>query len=350
MFSEHPLYLEDMDKTVSLNIDWNFLKDKKILITGASGLIGTFLCDVLFLRNKIYNDNISIYALGRNKNKIKEKFGSCWAAHNFFFIEHDLLTPLEIKLDIDYIIHCSSNTHPIAYAQDPINTILLSVDGTKNILDFGSRNCAQRMLFLSTVEIYGENRGDTERFDEKYCGYLDCNTLRAGYPEGKRAAEALCQAYIHEKRLDIIIARCCRVFGPTMNNDDSKAIAQFLKNAIKSEDIILKSKGEQQYSYCYVADICSALFFLLLNGKRGEAYNISNPICTLSLFQIARILSSYANKNIVFENPSMVESAGYSKANKALLDTSKIYDLGWKANYSIEEGLIRTIEILRNSR
>jgi nucleoside-diphosphate-sugar epimerase len=219
--------------------------------------------------------------------------------------------------------------------------------GTKSILDFAAANNVSRTLFLSTVEIYGESRGDVETFKEDYCGYIDCNTLRAGYPEGKRTAEALCQAYIKEKGIDAVIARCCRVYGPTMGDDDSKVIAQFIRNAVKKENITLKSKGEQQYSFCYVADICSALLFLLLNGVNGEAYNVSGTE-NLSLLQIANILSDYSKKEIVFDVPSSAESAGYSKAVKALLDSSKIRELGWEAKYPMKDGLIKTVEILRN--
>jgi nucleoside-diphosphate-sugar epimerase len=192
-------------------------------------------------------------------------------------------------------------------------------------------------------------RGDVNTFKEDYCGYIDCNTLRAGYPEGKRAAEALCQAYIKEKNVDVVIARCCRVFGPTMREDDSKVIAQFIRNAANGENIVLKSKGDQRYSYCYVADVCSALLFLLLNGKNGEAYNISNMTCNLTLLQIANILSEYTGRAVVFDIPSSEEAAGYSKVAKALLDSSKLRELGWEAKYSIKDGIIKTVKILQET-
>ena len=256
---------------------------------------------------------------------------------------------MALNVSIDYIIHGASNTHPIAYATEPINTILTSVLGTKSILDFAATHDVKRTLFLSTVEIYGENRGDVETFKEDYCGYIDCNTLRAGYPEGKRAAEALCQSYIKEKDINIVIARCCRVYGPTMGDNDSKAIAQFIRNTVNNNNIILKSNGNQQYSYCYVADICSALLFLLLNGKTSEAYNISDNEYILSLLQIAEILSRYSGKNVVFDIPSSLESMGFSKATKALLDNTKLREIGWKPTYSLKDGLIRTVEILRHA-
>ena len=348
MFIDNELYKTDIETIASINIDWNKLRDKSILITGATGLIGTFLIDLLMYRNLKYNDNIAIYAVARNKEKAFARLKKYFDTKFFVFIQQDIQIPFELNAPIDYIIHGASNTHPVAYATEPINTILLSVLGTKSILDFASNYNVKRTLFLSTVEIYGENRGDVETFNENYCGYIDCNTLRAGYPEGKRAAEALCQAYIKEKNVDVVIARCCRVYGPTMGDDDSKAIAQFIRKASNGENIVLKSKGDQQYSYCHVADICSALLVLLLNGKSGDAYNISDNNCNFSLFEIATILSEYTGNKIIFDIPSEVESAGYSKATKALLDSSKLRELGWETKYPLKDGLIRTVDILRN--
>jgi nucleoside-diphosphate-sugar epimerase len=348
LFVTSELYQEDIETIASGNIDWDKLKNKSIMITGATGLIGTFLIDVLMYRNAKYGDCITVYAVSRNKEKAMTRFESYFALQYFIFIQKNIQEDFDLNTPVDYIIHGASNTHPVAYSTEPINTILLSVMGTKSVLDAASAHNVKRTLFLSTVEIYGENRGDAETFREDYCGYIDCNTLRAGYPEGKRAAEALCQAYIKEKNIDVVIARCCRVYGPTMGDDDSKAIAQFIRNAAKGENIVLKSKGEQQYSYCYVADICSALLFLLLNGKNGEAYNISDANCNLTLLQIANILSEYMSKEITFDIPSSVESAGYSKATKALLDSSKLRKLGWEVKYPIKDGIIRAVKILQD--
>jgi nucleoside-diphosphate-sugar epimerase len=348
MFSNNVLYKEDIDALASCDIKWGKLKNKSILITGTTGLIGTFLIDLLMYRNSKYNDNITIYAVGRNKKKAFTRLKEYFDTKFFVFIQQDIQTSFELSAPIDYIIHGASNTHPVAYATEPINTILLSVLGTKSILDFASNHNVKRTLFLSTVEIYGENRGDVETFNENYCGHIDCNTLRAGYSEGKRTAEALCQAYIKEKNIDIVIARACRVYGPTMGDDDSKVIAQFLRNAVNKENIALKSKGDQLYSYCYVGDICSALLVMLLDGKNSEAYNISNNDPNLSLLEIAHILTEYTRKEVIFDTPSSVESSGYSKATKAILDNSKLRELGWKPMYALKDGIIRTVEILRN--
>jgi len=195
----------------------------------------------------------------------------------------------------------------------------------------------KRVIYLSSVEIYGENRGDKEKFDESYCGYIDCNTMRAGYPEGKRTGEALCQAYIKKYGLDIVIPRICRVFGPTMLDTDSKALAQFIKNAARQEDIVLKSEGTQYFSYCYVADVVSALLYILLYGKTGEAYNIADELFDIKLKDLTALLAKIAGTKVVFELPDDVEKKGFSKATTARLDAQKLRKLGWRVNGTIEQ-------------
>ena len=348
--SENAKYLEDVAYVAGLDIPWEKLNGKTVVLSGATGLIGSFLIDVLLQRNEKNGAGIKIVALGRSKERIYSRFG--FSTDNEFFtaitqdVNDDINTELK-EIKADYVLHLASNTHPLQYSTDPIGTVITNIIGLKNMLDYAADSKATRFVFASSVEVYGENRGDTEYFAEDYLGYIDCNTLRAGYPESKRAGEALCQAYMKQRELDVVIPRLSRTYGPSMLKSDTKAISQFIKKGVDCEDIILKSEGTQLYSYSYVADAVSGLLYCLFLGKSGEAYNIADPDSDITLRDMARLIADYSGKEVVFEIPDATEAAGYSKATKAILDSKKLKGLGWSAAYDMKKGLIRTIDVLR---
>lgn len=343
------LYSEDIGKVTNLAINWDKLHNKSMLISGSTGLLGSFFTDVLMQKNS-EGLGCKIYILGRSESKARNRFSFWWDSENLNFINYDVNQPLKMELGdkIDYVVHLASNTHPLQYATDPVGTITTNVFGLKHLLDFAVKHHCERFVFASSNEIYGENRGDTELFNEDYCGYINSNTLRAGYPESKRCGEALCQAYISKYDLDVVIPRFTRSYGPSMLTEDTKAISQFIKKGVYGEDIVLKSAGTQNYSYTYMADAVSGLLTVLLNGESGEAYNVSDEQSNITLKDLATIIADYVGKEVVFEIPDTIEAAGYSKATKALLDGSKLKALGWNPFYSIKEGIPRTIQILRS--
>ena len=346
--NEIKLYNDDLKETASLNLDWNKLKDKAFLITGATGLIGKYLIDLIMYKNYTENLNCKIIALGRNESKAKERFANCYDSSLFKFYESDINKEIVIDEEkIDYILHAASSTHPLQYSNYPISTITANVIGTKNILDLAVKTNTSRVVFASSVEIYGENRGDVDAFDESYLGYINCNTLRAGYPESKRTGEALCQAYIKEKDLDIVIPRLSRIFGPTILSTDSKALSQFINKAVNDEDIVLKSEGTQFFSYTYVADAVSAILCILFNGENGEAYNVSDSSYDITLRDLAHAIAKQVGREVIFDLPSEEERKGYSTATKAIMNSSKLKDLGWNVTKTLDEALNRTINILK---
>lgn len=346
---KNEIYVNTIKNVAELPMHWESLRHSRVMISGATGMIGHFLIDVLMYKNVQEQLDCKVIALGRDEKKAQQKFGLYWENKNFQFVCCDINQEIPVlEEEITYLFHLASNTHPVAYAADPIGTVTANIIGTYNLLNFAAEHAVKRFIFASSVEIYGENRGDTEKFSEDYMGYIDCNTLRAGYPESKRAGEALCQAFIKQKGLDIVMPRLSRTFGPTMLMSDSKAISQFIKKGAAEEDIVLKSSGTQFYSYSYVADAVSAILTCLFEGKNGEAYNVADDSCNISLRDLAGIIADYAGTSVVFEIPDTVESEGYSKATKAVLDSSKLQEMGWAAQYTMQEGLEETITILRN--
>lgn len=182
---------------------------------------------------------------------------------------------------------------------------------------------------------------------QKYLGYIDCNTLRAGYPESKRLGETLCNAYKQTYGLDYTIPRLSRIYGPTMLLSDTKAISQFIKKAVAGEDIVLKSEGTQKYSYTFVTDAVSGILYTILCGKTGEAYNVADAESDVMLKDLAGYLADVAGVKVVFELPDEKERRGYSTATKAMLDASKLEALGWKSQVHMAEGLKCTVEAIR---
>lgn len=345
----NPLYQEDLQLIASFEaIPWEYLQGSSLLLSGATGMIGSLLADAILYKDEKEGLGCKVVALGRNAEKGRKRFGYAWNSPFFQFVECDINQASTMPSDIraDYVLHLASNTHPVAYATDPIGTITANIIGTQNMLDLAVRSEAKRFLFASSNEIYGENRGDTELFDESYCGYIDCNTLRAGYPESKRCGEALCQAYKRQKGMDVVIARLTRSFGPTLQLTDTKALTQFLKNGLNKENIVLKSAGTQYYSYTYAADAVTGLLTVLLKGESGEAYNVADQPCDIQLRDLAKMIADISGTEVVFDLPDATEAAGFSKATKARLDGSKLKGLGWHLSYTLKEGIEKTLTLL----
>lgn len=321
--------LKEEYEKITEQIGDNF-KNKSILVTGANGLIGSYLVDYLSYVGA------DVYALSRSMKKLKKRFNQ---NSKINFIEQDLNETMSLEQSFDYIVHAASNAHPIAFSTDPVGTMKTNLFGTINLLEH-IKNTGGKFLYLSTGEIYGNNldRG----FTEEDLGLVDTKIVRSCYPESKRAAETLCVSYASQFNLNVNIARLCYVYGSTINDTNSRADAQFLRNAINNENIILKSKGEQKRSYCYVADTACALLFILLNGKNQEVYNVSNPNSIVSVAEYAQILANISGVKLAFEFPSEVESKGFSKPLDSILDAQKLINLGWRPNYGIKQGLMNT--------
>ena len=330
-------------------------------------MIGKWMIDLLMEQT-----DCRVILLGRSEEKARSRFAAeHWGSGRLQFVQWDPShpTPLgevahgvdssskaeRIPLlhsrdvlphSVDYIVHLASNTHPVAYATDPVSTIVMNVTATKELLDLAVKT-KTRFVYASSVEIYGQNRGDCEKFTEDCCGYIDCNTLRAGYPESKRCGEALCQAYIKQYGLDVVIPRIARVYGPTLLQDDTKALSQFIHNALDGKDIVLKSEGKQYFSYLHVADAVSGILTVMLKGECGKAYNIADEKSDIMLRDLAALIAGQVGRRVVLDLPNAAESAGFSPAMLARMDGARIRALGWMAEYDIERGVKETIEALK---
>lgn len=339
-------YLGDLDISVRHIVNVQKLKNQSILITGATGTVGSYIADVLFRLNETENAEIKIYLAGRNVSKLQEMYGN----QNAEFLQYDLDKSIGFGFDIDYIIHVAGNAYPQAFNSDPVGTLVNSVNSTKRLLDYGVENGARRLLYVSSGEVYGVGDISLDAFKEDYMGSLDLASSRSCYPESKRVTENLCASYSHQYGLETVSVRLCHTYGPMITVSDNRAQAQFIRNALSHHDIALKSAGAQLRSYNYIADAAAGILTVLLNGNTGEAYNIANPDAKITIAGLATVIAESTGQKVIFTNPDDFDLANRSPIPKQVLDTTKLESLGWKGHFSVKDGITHTLQILYEAR
>lgn len=322
------------------------LKNKTVLITGASGMIGSYCAYTLIKLNELYNCNITVKALVRNQNKLENKI-----KENAEMIVQDVSNPLEIDGPVDYIIHSASPASPKIMREHPVETNFANTVGTANTLKLAKEKNSEGYLYISSREIYGEPMDKDTVFTEYGpLGQVDPLVPRNGYAEGKKAAENMCSAFKEEYNINTKIARLAHTYGPGMSIDDGRVQADFLKNVMNNQDIVLKSDGSSIRTYTYIADAVSALFLILLKSD-DIVYNIANEQDKVSIRELAEVLVDIKkdqNLKLVFDIPKNVDK-GTASFKAGILSTEKISkELNWKPKYNIKQGFERTIKHLED--
>lgn len=331
-------YFDDVNYVASLDLPWGDLSGKNILITGATGMICSTLVEILMSRQ---DQDYHVYASGRNEFKVNSLFSKFADSPYFHFLKYDVREPLDCDLTFQVIIAGAGVASPQLYAIDPVSVMKSNFNGVDNLLSYGITHGLEKFLYVSSGEIYGE--GDGREFTEDYSGYVNCATVRACYPSAKRASETLCISYGAQYGVDVRIVRPCHIYGPNFNDSDKRVYAQFIRNVIAGENIVLKSSGSQFRSWCYVVDCASAMLYVLLRGERGNAYNIADDKSNISIKDLADMIADIGGKKVVLESPDMIESAGYNVVTRSVFATAKLKALGWKVNHSMKDNLKTTI-------
>lgn len=333
-------YASDIHRiATSIALPWNILSGKNILITGATGLIGSCLVEVFMQHVPL---EYHVYALGRNEERVKRRFARYRSNPRFHFIRQDLKTSLLAEVDFHYIIHAASEASPNYFATSPVELIQNNILSLSHLMDYGRTHRMQRLLYVSTGEIYGE--GDGRIFSEDYSGYVNPLFARSCYPSVKRTCETLCAAYAAEYGVDFVVARPTHIYGPYFTESDNRVYAQFIRNVQHGENIVLKSDGRQCRSWCYVVDCVSALLFILLKGECGQAYNIADNSSNMSIRQLAENIAEISGRQVVFDIPTSVEQSAFNPINCSLFSTAKLEALGWSSTGSLQEHLSATLE------
>ncbi len=333
---------EDLNYIVNYKLPYENLKNCKVLVTGATGLIGVSL-----IRALLSIGNIEIIAFVRDEEKFKTIFKN---NINIKIVVGDISKDFVINYKIDYIFHCASITNSKLMIEKPVETILTSVDGTKNVLNLAKEKKVKSFVYVSSMEIYGSFDQKSKDITEKDLGYIDPLKVRSDYPESKRLCENLCIAYLNEYNVPVKIARLAQTFGAGILPWESRIFSQLAKSVINNENIILHSTGLSEGNYCYIRDCITGLLTILLLGKNGEAYNVSNPANHTTILDMANMVANKIAKGkikVTFDIPSD-NIYGYANETKMKLNSNKLMLLGWKPEISLEESYIRMIEYMTN--
>lgn len=335
---------EDLESIIGENISWDKLRGRTVLITGASGMIGTYMLQTLTMLNDKFKYGIKVIAVLRNPAKLSEEIKS---RDDVTIIVHDVTKNFDIKEDIDYIIHAASPASPLIMQNQPVETIAANTLGTFNTLSLAKEKNAEGYMFISSREIYGQPSEGQEFFFENTYGFVDQLNPRSCYSEGKKAAETMCVCYHDEYGLNTKIARLAHTYGPGMSIYDGRVQADFLKNVFHNEDIVLKSEGTAVRTYTYIADAVAGLFRILLDSE-DIVYNIGNENGKVSIRELAEIMVSiYPERGLklVFDIPEG-GTKGTAPYTLGILNSEKLRGIGWKPKYSVKDGFKRTLEYL----
>ena len=327
--------MKSLQKSTILN-DFN---NKTILLSGGTGLILSYLVDIFLYSNL----NVHLILIVRNIEKAKERFSKFINDNRLEFLEADLTTTIKIDIDnIDYVISGASKTDPFSYSHYPVETIIDNISGCRNLLNV-ARKYNAKFLLLSSCEIYGINENDILKENDE--SIINISENRSCYNLAKMTSENLCINYNKEYGVNTKIIRFSRIFGSTIKLSDTKALSQFMFNGINKKDIVLKSSGEQKFSYQYVADSAIAILYVLNDESELITFNSTNEEI-YRLKDLAKIISNYCGTKLIFEIKDEFGGSGYSKAKNSVLSIERLKAIGFKNQFNIQDALINTCKIL----
>ena len=301
--------------------------NQTILITGATGLIGSWVVNFFKWMNVRHNANIQIVATATSQN----------SQNGVEYIQCDLSIPnsFDSKRKFDRIIHAAGPTDPVIYAKNPAGVMKTNFIGTMQILDNAIKTGAQ-VLFISSGEVYGNNTDHAFTEDDKCT--INTQAARSCYPAVKVACESLCQSYAAMNDLHINIVRPGFVYGPNISDKSTRVNAQFLRCAIAGKNLALGSRGNQRRSWVYVADAASAILYVMLNAPRGGVYNIATPDSVASIYEYACIMARVAGVNV-----DVAPNAPVATNADSILSGKKLITMGWQPQWGLEYGIQNTI-------
>lgn len=337
-------YRSDIE-AATRSVDLTALRGKQVLITGASGLIGSAIADTLICCNLTMDAGITVYAAGRSERKLRRRFAHGLNA-GLIPVAYDATEAVAFTFGCDYIIHAASNASPELYVKEPVQTMMANITGVYELMKYATGHKTVKFLYVSSSEVYGKLDHGRPLVEEE-CGHVELLNVRSAYPMGKRAAETMCVSCSQQYQVSVSILRPGHVYGPTAQASDNRVSSAFTRQAAAGQDLVMKSAGTQLRSYCYCIDCATAALAVLTRGENCQAYNVSNSDSIITIRQMAEILAGYAGVRLIMDLPTSAEKAAFNPMDNSSLDSAKLEGLGWRGQFDARKGLSHAIMVLK---
>ena len=339
--------IEQRDLNIIFNnpIDWEYFRNKTILVTGATGRLGMYLVEAFCEADLRWNLNMRVVALARSKDKLNRVFGTTLDLPNVRVLVQDIMDEIDCAEHVDIIFHTAGMASPSEFTATPVETLWGHVQGTRNVLELAKKHKSQQVFYVSTVEIYGEWKKDA-LICEDDMGPMECNRARSCYPEAKRLCETMLASYMQQYNVGYRGVRCCHTFGPGISLHDGRAFAEFLRSVLEKRDIVLQSDGSAMRTYTYVADAIGAMLLIASKGKDGEFYNVANIDNLVSIRDLAKMIAGLHPEykvDVIFDDEKKT-ALQYLPFKLAIMNVDKIKALGWNPCVGLEEAFSYTLD------
>lgn len=338
--------VEQRDIEIILNnpIDWEVFRNKTVLVTGATGRLGMYIVEAINKADIDWNLNITIIALARNEYKLQRVFGESLKLPNIHTIVQDITEPIYWNENVHYIFHTAGAASPWDFTNQPVDTLWGHVQGIRNVLEFAREKKSEKVLYVSTVEIYGEWKSEIG-ISESDMGVMRCDNARACYPEAKRLCETMLASYEEQYHIPYVGVRLCHTLGPGISLDDGRAFSEFIRNVIHGEDIVVQTDGSAVRTYTYVADAIGAMLLAFTKGK-DSYYNIANLNNLISIRNLAKLIAGLDEKgkvNVRYKNRGE-QKMKYLPFKLGIMNVDRIMALGWRTQVGLQETFRYTLE------
>lgn len=341
---------EDLEALSGRTLEFDRLRGASVMITGATGLVGSMAVKALACCNRRHKLGMTILPLVRNEEKAGKVFGNLLDREDIKLVKGDVLAPLDLEEEVDYIIHGASVTASKTFVTKPVETILTAIRGTEHLLRLAKDKKVKGMVYISSMEAFGITDPKLESVKEEDLGYIDVMNVRSCYSESKRMCEALCASYAYEYQVPVKVVRLAQTFGAGVSKEEGRVFAQFAKSAMAGTDIVLHTKGESTGNYCYTADAVAGILTVLLSGNTGEVYTAANPATTIKIKDMALMVAEKlagGRIKVVFDIPKDAYVYGYAPDVAMHLNADKLMALGWKPMYDLPEMYERLVRSFR---